>query len=405
MIASCDEEIPLSLQLHKRPDEIPVKDAKGTAYHSWLLLNRKVIAAAHHYQSYYKHIMESTKSNFSGGYALVIGTGADIKGSINSKYQSTINDAEWIAQVLKEPSLCAFPDNQVKLLVGKDATRKRISAELASLEELVTDNENTTVVVFFSGHGLRFENKTYLIPYGYEIGQTPQDHAIDGNLLYTQLKLTGADRTLLLLNCCHAGGAVSKLGKYDEDDDQSKVLLGPLTETQIKRLSKGEGFALLSSSRPSQASETGYLPSNSRKRYSPFTIGLSRGFAGKNKDDSDGLVYFRDLVTEVTTYVSQTTKNRQIPHFDFKGDNFAVGLHKEGAANVGKFPLLSDSLVFDIESTEDGEEEDVRKVIRGIQNTNTNSVTVNGPINLTNGHAIIGVSFGDRPIISYNADR
>lgn len=343
------------------------------------------------------------ESKFSGGYALVIGTGTDIKGNVSSKFQSTINDAEWIAQVLKEPLLCAFPSNQVKVLLGKDATRKRIYAELISLQELITDDESTTVVVFFSGHGLRFDNKTYLIPYGYEINQMPDTHAIDGDLLYERLVMIGADRTLLLLNCCHSGGAVAKLGKNDDDNDQSKVHLGPLTAAQIKRLSKGKGFALLSSSRPSQETETGYWSGNAGKRYSPFTIGLSRGFSGKNKDDSDGLVYFQDLVTEATTYVSQKTKNRQIPHFDFKGDNFAVGRHKVGVANSGRFPLLGEDIVFDIESTEDDEEADVRKVIRGIKNVNT--VHINGPITLTNGHAIIGASFGNQPNISYNGDR
>jgi len=168
------------------------------------------------------------------------------------------------------------------------------------------------------------------------------EHAIAGSLLYEKLKLMESGRVLLLVNACYSGGVMPKLG---EDDTGIHM---PLSPTQIKKLLQGKGFAYLSASLPSQKAETGYLPSGSLKRYSPFTLGLARGFAGESKaNDDDGLVYFSDLTTACVAYVNTKTKKRQLPHFDFKGDNFAVGYYRRGAAK--RFLLLGDNLKFDVE--------------------------------------------------------
>lgn len=87
--------------------------------------------------------------------AFVIGTGTNFPG-----FNSAIKDAEWIARVLIDPSLYAFPDHQTRLLCGKDAARENIENEFEKPKELMLKSKyslKSTVVVFFSGYGIRHD--------------------------------------------------------------------------------------------------------------------------------------------------------------------------------------------------------------------------------------------------------
>lgn len=342
-------------------------------------------------------------TSFSGGHALIIGTGTDIDGDLSSRFKSTINDAELIAEVLREPTLCAFPECQVKVLVGQDATRERIVTELDLLEDKLKSNHNgSTIVVFFSGHGQRSQEKTYLLPYGYT-NEPLSTHAISGELLYSKLRLIAADKVLLLLNTCYSGGVMPKLGG---DHDQPRGFRDLLNEDQIKRLSKGSGFGFLYSSQSSQESRTGYLSKSlDRKRYSPFTIGLAGGFSGKVKKKSNGLVYFCDLVTACTLYVSKKTNGNQIPDFDFKGDNFAVGLHKIELEGWRKLPQLGEGMVFDIETESDANEEEDGEHEEKKQPETRSPISNDVNVNNAYGFAFVGnVSFGENSKFSNNVN-
>lgn len=280
-------------------------------------------------------------------FALVIGTGTDTKGNLSPKYQSCINDAEWLAEVLQDPLVCGYPRDNVKVLLGRDATREKIIDKLDEIKDQVTefeDNEEKkcTVVFFYSGHGTRDGEKAYLIPYGCE---TPtKNTVISGDLLFEKFKAMDSGRVLLLLNACYSGGIMPKLG----DDDQETIgITTPFTKNQVNRLLNGKGFAYLSASQPSQESLTGYWSKKTNKKYSPFTLGLARGFAGISKKNYDELVYIADLQANCIAYVSLKTKGKQTPHFDYKGDNFAVGYFKPGASD--RYPLLGEDVEFDLE--------------------------------------------------------
>ncbi|RUS14807.1 hypothetical protein BC937DRAFT_93296 [Endogone sp. FLAS-F59071] len=298
---------------------------------------------------------------FANGHALVIGTGTNEQGDRSQKFESTINDADWMAEVLTHPSLCAYPKNQVKVLRGSQATRENIEKELDDLKNRIWESdspENCTVVVFYSGHGQRGRNgKSYLIPYGYKY-EDPATRAIDGKFLYDKLDPIKG-RVVLLLNACYSGGVMATLGGGDTD-----VVLGtePLTEKQIEYLRKGKSFFILSAA---QAAEVAYaytpLLQWRKKRYSPFAIGLSRGFAGKGKSGTDEFVRCLDLLTSCSVYVGFRTKMSQTPVGDIKGDNFAVGCYSPNKKD--DFPLLGDELqpMLDIDDDIDEDPEDRRK--------------------------------------------
>ncbi|RUS19549.1 hypothetical protein BC937DRAFT_87302 [Endogone sp. FLAS-F59071] len=316
-------------------------------------------------------------------FALVIGTGTNLEGDISPSFKSCINDAEWLAELLQDPSVCGYPKENVKVLLGENATRVNIIEKLDEIKEKVLELEDDevkkcTVVFFFSGHGAKEGEKTYLIPYGCN---TPsKNDAISGDMLFEKFKAMDSGRVLLLLNACYSGAVMPRLG--DDDQETSKAAT-PFTKIQVNKLLSGKGFAYLSASQPSQASLTGYLSKQTKKRYSPFTIGLARGFAGLSKKNYyDNLVYIADLQTNCVAYVSRKTKGKQIPHFDYKGDNFAVGYFKPGASD--RYPLLGEDVEFDIEPEDVQNPETTPNFVQTTKNIGTarnirlNNVTIGG---------------------------
>ena len=83
-----------------------------------------------------------TPQIFTQGYALVVGVGADLK--------CTVEDANGLAEILKDEKRCAYPAEQVQLLTETKANRNGI---LSALDELAKNvGQEDTVIVYFSGH-------------------------------------------------------------------------------------------------------------------------------------------------------------------------------------------------------------------------------------------------------------
>ncbi|MBD2543003.1 caspase family protein [Planktothricoides raciborskii] len=96
---------------------------------------------------------------FQQGFALVVGVGGDLP--------NTIDDAKGLANILKDEGRCAYPTNQVNLLVSEAAIRENILSGLDNLAQ--TSNPDATVVIYFSGHGYHVEtsigSQYYLMPF------------------------------------------------------------------------------------------------------------------------------------------------------------------------------------------------------------------------------------------------
>ena len=106
-----------------------------------------------------------TNLTFSNGYALLIGVGADLT--------VTVKDAAALYDVLVNPARAGYPLRQVWLLTEADARRDHILNSFDELIEQVNSNPNATVIIYFSGHGIRVEHQGklaeyFLVPYGYD---------------------------------------------------------------------------------------------------------------------------------------------------------------------------------------------------------------------------------------------
>src|SRR5687767_8188715 len=128
---------------------------------------------------------------FAQGHALIVGVGGA------DDLPDTVTDAKGIAGILRDSGRCAYPKAQVKLLTGDKAGREAV---LKGLDSLAGIPEESSVVVYFSGHGhqVRRGKKTtyYLMPHGYDVDDL-ENTAISGAEFADKLSKIKAKRMLL----------------------------------------------------------------------------------------------------------------------------------------------------------------------------------------------------------------
>ncbi|MBN1178297.1 MAG: caspase family protein [Anaerolineae bacterium] len=262
-------------------------------------------------------------TTFDRGYALIVGVGGDLP--------DTIQDARGLADMLKDPSRCAYPPAQVYLLTGEAATR---DAVLAALDGIVREaGDRSTVIVYFSGHGYRVDSPTgefyYLMPYGYDVDRLYRT-AIEGKEFTDKLRSIRAQKLLLLLDCCHAGGV---------GDSKAPAALelakAPLPPQAQDLLAEGSGRVVIASSREDELSYAG-------RPYSAFTLAVVEALCGEGVAKHDGLVRVADLALHARQVVPGRTKERQHPILHFEhADNFAVAYYAGGEAAPKGVPFAA----------------------------------------------------------------
>jgi hypothetical protein len=248
---------------------------------------------------------------FVQGHALVVGVGDDLP--------NTVDDAAGLADILKDAGRCAYPDEQVHLLSGEKAGRDEILSALDSLAKAVTSE--SSVVVYFSGHGYQVTSTTgasyYLMPYGYDLNRLYQT-AIRGDEFTDRLRAIKAQKLLVLLDCCHAGGV------GDAKAPGLELAKSPLPPEAQNLLAKGSGRVIIASSRDNELSFAG-------RPYSAFTLALIEALSGVGVGKEDGYVRVTDLALHAREVVPGRTKDRQHPILNFEqADNFVIAYYAGG---------------------------------------------------------------------------
>ena len=252
-------------------------------------------------------------STFDPGHALVIGAGGDLPG--------TADDAEALADILTEPGRCAYPPGQVQRLTGPAATRKAV---LDGLDQLAKTGQKggATVVVYFSGHGYRVTSAMgiayFLLPHDYDLANLAGT-CISGAEFTGKLRAIAAQRLLVILDCCRAGG----IG--EPKSPGLTFTKSPLPPGAEAILGEGRGRVIIASSRADEVSLAG-------KPYSAFSVALLESLSGQGVDVQDGYVRVSDLVLHAREVVPQRTGGKQHPTIKFhQADNFAVAYYAGGA--------------------------------------------------------------------------
>lgn len=269
-------------------------------------------------------------TQFTQGHALLVGVGADLP--------NTVDDAKGIADLLLDSGRCAYPPDQVTVLVGENATRGHILTALVRLVQ--TSGPDDTVIVYFSGHGYRvktpFGAHYYLMPFGYDVNSLP-DTAISGAEFVERLRALQARKLLLLLDCCHAGGL--------DDTKVAGVQLSkePLPPEAQSLFAAGTGRIAIASSTADELSYAG-------KPYSAFTLALAEALCGDGVSEKDGYVRAADLALHARQMVSRRTHDRQHPILNFDGaDNFIVAYYAGGNMKPKGLPFDPDQIEIECE--------------------------------------------------------
>jgi len=260
---------------------------------------------------------------FDQGYALVVGVGGDLP--------NTVGDATGLADILKDRARCAYPHDQVHLLTGENAGRERILAVLDALSQ--STDPQSTVLVYFSGHGYRVASPTgefyYLLPHGYDLDRLYQT-AISGAEFTDRLRAIPAQKLLVLLDCCHAGG----VGEAKAPGLQ--LTKSPLPVEAQSLLAEGRGRVLIASSQEDELSFAG-------RPYSAFTLALIETLCGVGVAKRDGAVRVADLALHAREVVPTRTRGRQHPVLHFEhADNFALAYYAGGEAQPKGLPFAAE---------------------------------------------------------------
>ena len=268
---------------------------------------------------------------FSGGHALLVGTGADLP--------ATVRDARRLRDVLADPGRGAYPLSQVQLLTEGGADRAKILAAFDRLIEQTKARDDATVFVYFSGHGGRFkdgEHWTYfLVPHGYNSADRAST-AISGEEFTEKIEAIKARKLVVLLDCCHAGGmpAVKDAGE--------EFIKAPVPPELLRVLDEGGGRVILASSREEEVSYAG-------DPYSLFTASLLDALTVKAS--KDGFTRILDVLVYLFNEVPKRSKDRQHPFLKKVldlGDNFVLcysaGIAKDLPGTAAKGPSYAPQL-------------------------------------------------------------
>lgn len=227
------------------------------------------------------------KEGFTNGYALIIGVGDDLP--------DTIKDAQKLHDTIVDPDLASYPDDQVILLLEKEATKDKVVAGIRSLKTKIQQDNNTqaTVLVYYSGHGgldrHTADSPFYFLTNGYDTRDLANT-CLEGNAFSAQLGQLPAQKVIVLLDCCYAGQLKTKAGREDEvDEHQTTLSLEPNNQKMVNVLDQGAGRIIIASSKADQVS---FLGDNG---LSLFTEVLVEAFSGQNTSKAESHVSFSDV--------------------------------------------------------------------------------------------------------------
>jgi uncharacterized caspase-like protein len=241
------------------------------------------------------------------------------------------------------------------LLTGSDATRGAI---LESLEWLATctraePDADTTVVIYYSGHGWRDSTTDpptyYLIPYDVR-EDAIRSRALRVDDFAEELRSLQVRRLLVMLDCCHSGGMEVKSASiaaagYEVSAVPPGLLMpdpAAASAKGLEELSQGSGWAVLSSSQGDQSSWV-----RRDRAMSIFTYHVIEALLGHSQPPNGATdVLVSDVMSHVSRQVPRSAaadwKAVQQPDYQVSG-NFPIALLLGGKGlAIGANPPVPD---------------------------------------------------------------
>ncbi|MCB8749528.1 caspase family protein [Planktothrix agardhii 1806] len=330
-------------------------------------------------------------------YALIAGIANYQK--IKPLPSTVLNDAKDIYSLLTEPSFCGYLIENVELLLDEKATKSALTQALTDLS--TKTNADSTVLIYYSGHGGRIEfgptAGEYLLPVDtvYTSGASLVETAISGSQFTEVLRAIPARKLVVIFDCCHAGG----IGQ--PKDPTIPEIKGGLPDNYYDQLVQGKGRVIFASSRHTEQS---YVTSGSNN--SVFTKHLIAGLKG-GITSNDGLIKIFDIFEYLQPKVTAEQPNQ---HPIFKSDieeNFPLTLYLGGQKGVSPIsPSVQEEFRYDVYISYVDEEPDstwVWDVLVPKLEAENLKVAVSGDVDLLGVARVInierGVKFSKRTLV------
>jgi uncharacterized caspase-like protein len=269
---------------------------------------------------------------FPHGYALLVGVGTTAYSPWSLPV--TVKDVQAVRQVLTEPTLCGYHDDDkhVRLLYDQAATRAAILDGLTWLMDQAASDPEATAVVYYSGHGWleQASGRYYLIPHDAKPHKIPDSALLDEDFT-NGLRAVKARRLLVVIDSCHAEGMATSKDASRSVDLPAGLAQASATESKglLEVLRQGEGRAVLTSSRGHQLSWV-----RSDGLLSVFTYHLLEALQGAGNKAGEAEVRLSNLMGHVGRAVPDSARQMhsadQVPFFDMAAEDFAVALLKGG---------------------------------------------------------------------------
>jgi len=237
-------------------------------------------------------------------------------------------------EILTDVTRCAYPPSQVNLLTEDQASKENILMKLDNLKTQTDTYKDSTVVIYFSGHG-GFCPDYHLVAHGYN---GKPDTMVSGIEFSEKIASLNAKKVLVLLDCCHAAGMVNL----------KSFVKSPVPPELDNILNYGAGRVAIASCTKDEVSFAG-------NPYSVFTQALRESLAGAGSSEKDGFSRVADIAMYLSKVIPERTKNKQNPVLKLReADNFVVAYYAAGAK---EFAPLTEASIYSF-STPDSDNDE-----------------------------------------------
>lgn len=289
-------------------------------------------------------------------FALIIGVGgADIP--------ETVKDAEALRDVLITKG--AYNPSNIFFLTDDKSTKDNI---IKAFDEIIKKSEETpdsTVFIYYSGHGQRFAKASgkkfdyYLITYGADKNDK-ENTMLNGNIFSEKIDKIRAKRVLVMLDCCYAGGI-----KNDELKLKGEEEVVYSNRALQEKLKSGKGRVFVSSCDDNETSVI--LPKSKNSLFTEVALEVLNGLFSQNREYVSVLDLIYHVLNEVPNRIQPynhiqnpiLTEAKNLNHKYYVCKN---GESKQGALtkeiNLEKLNLTKDEKNHDLVDINDLTSED-----------------------------------------------
>ena len=257
-------------------------------------------------------------------HALLIGVGAYRWQDWSIPVASS--DVDALGGVLSDPEHAGYPSAQVTRLTDAAATRRAVLEHLGNLAEVARQHPESTILVYFSGHGWVQDGRYYLLTHEVAPGAVAET-ALPAEDFMAALRRIEAGRLLVMLDTCHAEGMADAKGSKGAAPEVAHIPAGftpraMAVDDASDFFGTARGRAVFLSCQGEEKSW--YVPG---ERLSFFTRHLIEALRGEGVPEGRRVVTVANLMATVSERVIESAERigrSQTPHFKFDASDFPV---------------------------------------------------------------------------------